>query len=109
MKQLTNSMLEFNITTPIQKYHTITGRFGYSEARKHLIAKLKAPTGAIGIEILFSIINSSDFDVKFHVATPIDFMEKILLVGKLNSNTVSRFKINLKMALWLNLACNKVL
>jgi hypothetical protein len=82
-------MLVFNITTPFHKYGTITGRFGYSEAERHLVAEVKGPSGGIGIEILFSFMSLSDFDVKFSLQTPMEFLTKALVIGKFKKDTVS--------------------
>jgi hypothetical protein len=82
-------MLVFNITTPFHKYGTVTGRFGYSETERHLVAEVKGPSGGIGIEILFSILSLSDFDVKFSLQTPLEFLTKVLVIGKLKKDTVS--------------------
>lgn len=82
-------MLVFNVTTPFHKYGTITGRFGYSEAERHLVAYVKGPSGGIGIEILLSILSWSDFDVKFSLQTPLEFVTKALVTGKLKKDMVS--------------------
>jgi hypothetical protein len=83
-------MLEFNITTPFHKYRTITGRFGYSETEKHLVAEVKGPSGGTGIEILFNILSFNDFDVKFSLETPMEFLTKALVIGKLKKDMVSK-------------------
>jgi hypothetical protein len=90
LKKISNSILVFNITTPFHKYGTITGRFGYSEAEKHLVAEVKGPSGGIGIEILFNILSFSDFDVKFSLETPMEFLTKALVIGKLKKDMVSK-------------------
>jgi len=82
-------MLVFNITTPFHKYGTITGRFGYSEAERHLVAEVKGPSGGIGIEILLSVLSLSDFDVKFSLQSPLEFLTKALVIGKLKRDMVS--------------------
>ncbi|PNF28889.1 hypothetical protein B7P43_G03854 [Cryptotermes secundus] len=88
LKKLSNSILVFNITTPFHKYGTITGRFGYSEEQKHLVAEVKGPSGGIGIEILFNILSFSDFDVKFSLETPMEFLTKALVIGKLKNDMI---------------------
>jgi hypothetical protein len=103
LKKLSNSILVFNITTPFHKYGTITGRFGYSEVEKHLVAEVKGPSGGIGIEILFNILSFSDFDVKFSLETPMEFLTKALLIGKLKNDMVSKdlSVCNLKTLMWI--------
>lgn len=90
MRKITDNMLVFNITTPFHKYGTIIGRFGYSEAEKHLVAEVKGPSGGIGIEILFCILSINDFDVKFSLETPMEFLTKALVIGKLKEDMVSK-------------------
>jgi hypothetical protein len=90
LKKISNSILVFNITTPFHKYGTITGRFGYSEAEKHLVAEVKGPSGGMGIEIIFNIVSFSDFDVKFSLETPMEFLTKALVIGKLKKDMVSK-------------------
>lgn len=82
-------MLEFNVTTPIEKYKDINGRFGISEEHKHIVAKVLYPTGSLGFEVLLDIQSISDFDVIFDLATPIDFIQKVIIVGKLKPDRVS--------------------
>ncbi|PSN49824.1 hypothetical protein C0J52_08839 [Blattella germanica] len=87
-KKITNCMLEFNITTPFHKYGTITGRFGYSEMKRHLVAQVKGPNGGLGIEILLSIVSTNDFDVKFILLSPMEFMQEALVIAKLKKDEV---------------------
>ena len=88
LKQITESMIMLNITTPIAKYKTISGRFGFSESKKHLVADLRWIKGGVGIEILLSIISRGNFDVRFHLATPIEYLNRILLIAKLKPDSV---------------------
>ncbi|GLH12107.1 Apolipophorins, partial [Gryllus bimaculatus] len=88
VKKLTDNMLVFEITTPMENYSKITGRFGYSGERKHLVAEISSPHAQIGIEILFQFQNTNNFDIKFNVATPIEFLQKAILVAKLEEETV---------------------
>lgn len=82
-------MFFFNITTPIEKYKMLTGRFGFSERKRHLVAEVRAPSGAVGVEVLFYILNISDFDVKFNLATPIDFLQNVMVVATVKNDRVS--------------------
>ncbi|XP_066998183.2 uncharacterized protein Apoltp [Anabrus simplex] len=88
VKRITNNMLVFNITTPLENYSIITGRFGFSQEKKHLVAEIKAPAGAIGIEILFSFYHLRKFNIKFFLATPIEFLQTAVLIAKLNDDMV---------------------
>lgn len=89
LQRITESMFYFNITTPIEKYNKLTGRFGLSERKRHLVAEIRAPSGAVGTEVLFLISDISDFDIKFALATPIDFLKNAVVVAKLKSDRVS--------------------
>lgn len=83
-------MFVFNITTPIEKYEKLTGQLGFSEEQKHLIALVQYPTGTVGMEIKFFVESLQNFDVKFYVTTPIEFLQKVLIVGLLKPDRVSK-------------------
>ncbi|KYB29704.1 hypothetical protein TcasGA2_TC031518 [Tribolium castaneum] len=83
LRKLTNSMVVCNITTPIEKYKNMMGRFGFSEERRHLVAQVTYPSGLMGVEILLEMEAITNFDVKLSLATPISFLQEILIVGKL--------------------------
>lgn len=87
--RLTDSMLVLNITTPLEKYKDITARFGISDKERHAVAEIVYPDGSLGTEILFNVRGFTDFDVKFSLCTPIEFLQRILLVAKLKPETVS--------------------
>lgn len=77
--------IQFHITTPIEKYTFINGRFGLSESNKFVVAELLTPNGPLGFEIIFQLFTVSyDYNVKFLIATPIDVFQKIMLIAKLN-------------------------
>lgn len=102
MTKLTRSMLEFNVTTPLEKYNKMTGRFGINDENKHVVAEIIYPTGSVGTELLFNVDSIADFDVKFSLATPLDFLQRILIVGKLKEEEVSKhFEIVLLLYLLL--------
>lgn len=88
IKKLTDNMLVMNLTTPIERFRHINGRFGINDREKHLVAKIRGPTSSLGVEVLFSIVSSSQFDIKFDLATPLEAFEKVLLVGQLNPDSV---------------------
>lgn len=87
--RLTDSMLVVNITTPIEKYKEITARFGISDVERHVVAEIVYPEGSVGTEILFNVHSFSDFDIKFSLGTPIEFLQRILVVAKLKPKSVS--------------------
>jgi hypothetical protein len=88
IKKLTDNMLVVNITTPIEKFRNVVGRFGINEYEKHVVAEVRAPNGSLGFEVLFSILSTSEFNIKFFLATPLDAFEKLLLIAKMNGDTV---------------------
>nr|XP_022900792.1 uncharacterized protein LOC111413892 [Onthophagus taurus] len=85
-QKLTKSMLSFNVTTPFQKYNKLSGHFGFMEDNRHLVAMIRHPTGNSGIEIKLLILALNDFDIIFNLATPIEVLQEILVVGKLQEN-----------------------
>ncbi|XP_034475095.1 uncharacterized protein LOC117782196 [Drosophila innubila] len=88
VKKLTDNMLTINITTPLEKFRTINGRFGLNEKKRHAVAEVRAPTAALGFEALADIKNLLDFDVKLSVATPIESFQQAALFGKVNTERV---------------------
>lgn len=82
-------MLVFNVTTPLEKYSRLTGRFGINDEDRHVVAEILYPTGSLGTEVLFNVRSIANFDVKFSLATPLEFLQRILVVGKLKAEEVS--------------------
>jgi len=79
------SKVEFNVTTPLEKFAFVRGRFGLSESNHHVVAELVTPNGPLGIEGLCQIFTAAyDFNVKLMVATPMEVLQKALMVAKLN-------------------------
>ena len=78
-----------NVTTPIEKYKTMVGRFGLSEERRHLVAQIAYPSGTLGVEILLEMEDITNFDVKLSLGTPISFLREIFVVGKLKPHEVT--------------------
>lgn len=87
--RLTDSMLVLNITTPLDKYKDITARFGISDVERHVVAEIVYPGGSLGTEVLFSVHSITNFDIKFSLSTPVEFLQRILVVAKLKPETVS--------------------
>lgn len=88
MNKVTDNKFTFNISTPVEKYKELTGRFGFSEEKRHFVAEVKTPSNLIGVELLFFLKNMSYFNVKLQLATPLLFMQNALLLGKLKSHEV---------------------
>lgn len=88
VKKLTNCMLTVNITTPIEKYRNIVSRFGLVHKKRHVVAEVRAPIGALGIELKFAVESKSNFDVIVNLETPIESFKKIMLIGKLRPEMV---------------------
>lgn len=88
LKKITDCWLVTNITTPNEKFRTIIARFGINEKERHAVAEISAPIGALGAEVLFYVVSSNNFNVKLSVATPLDAFSKLMIVGKINQETV---------------------
>lgn len=87
-KKFTDCFFEANITTPIEKFCNMVGRFGINEKDKHFVAEVRSTERALGVEILYDIDSMSDFNVKFNLETPLEAFERILFVGKLKPDTI---------------------
>lgn len=80
------SKVEFNVTTPLEKFAFVRGRFGLSESNRHVVAMIVTPNGPLGVEALFQLFMSTyDFNMKLMVATPIEVLQKAFVIAKLNS------------------------
>lgn len=88
VRKITDSMLTANITTPIERFSNIVGRFGINEKNRHLVAEVRAPAGALGIEIMLAFIKMGDFNVKFNLETPIESLQKIMIIGKMKPDVI---------------------
>lgn len=88
LKKVTDCWLVTNVTTPIEKFRFITARVGINERERHAVAKVSAPIGALGVEVLFFLVNSNNFNIKLSVATPLEGFSKLMLIAKKNSDTV---------------------
>ncbi|TDG46759.1 hypothetical protein AWZ03_006806 [Drosophila navojoa] len=88
VRKFTDNMLIVNITTPLEKFRTIHGRFGLNEKKRHAVAEVRAPTAALGIEALADVKNLLDFDVKLSVATPIESFQQAAVFGQVNTERV---------------------
>lgn len=87
-RKFTDVMFVTNITTPIEKFRKIIGRFGISERDKHFVAEVRTPERALGAELLYSITSTSDFNVKFNLETPLEAFERVMIIGKYNTEMV---------------------
>jgi hypothetical protein len=81
-------MITFNLTTPIETFPYLLGKFGIVETKRYLIADLKTLNRSLGVEILFDFNSINDFDLKFYIATPKPALEKILAIGKIKEDTI---------------------
>ncbi|KAH8412988.1 hypothetical protein KR009_007324, partial [Drosophila setifemur] len=88
VNKFTDNMLTINITTPLEKFRTINGRFGLNEKKRHAVAEVRAPTAALGLEALADIRNLLNFDVKLSVATPIENFQQAAIFAMLNPERV---------------------
>jgi hypothetical protein len=88
LKRLLDNMITFNLTTPIETFPYLLGKFGIKETKRYLIADLKTLNRSLGVEILFDFNSINDFDLKFYIATPQPALEKILAIGKIKEDTI---------------------
>lgn len=88
VKKLTDNMLVANITTPIERFKKIVGRFGINERDRHIVAEVRAPDRALGIELLFSVNAVADFNTKFNLELPMEGLEKVSAIAKMKPETV---------------------
>ncbi|KAK0089741.1 hypothetical protein PV326_004381 [Microctonus aethiopoides] len=94
LSHIRESMVEFNVTTPLEKYSFLRGRFGLSEQNKHAVAEIILPSGPIGIEVLCRLFSSAtyDFDVMLRISTHIEVLQRFLVVAKL-AKTEADFRL----------------
>lgn len=85
-KKLMDSMFIANITTTEEKYQC---QFKISKKDRHFVALITYPDGNLGTEVLFALNDLIDFDVKIFLATPVEFLQKVLIVAKLHTGQVS--------------------
>lgn len=88
LKKFFDNMISFNISTPIETFPSLLGKFGIIEHKKYLIADLKASNKSLGVEILFDFVSITNFDMKFYAATPQPSLEKILAIGIIKDNVM---------------------
>ncbi|XP_076641857.1 apolipoprotein lipid transfer particle [Halictus rubicundus] len=86
VRHLRESMVQFNITTPLEKFSFVRGRFGLSESNRHVVAEIVTPSGPVGIEALVQFLTPEyDCNVKLSLATTLELLQRLLLVAKLNN------------------------
>ncbi|KAG8042041.1 hypothetical protein G9C98_000032 [Cotesia typhae] len=94
LTRIKESMVQFNITTPLEKYSFVRGRFGLSERNKHVVAELVLPSGPIGVEALCQLFTATsyDFNIMLRFSTPIEALQKFMVITKL-AKTEADFRI----------------
>lgn len=88
LRKVFDNMITFNVSTPIETFPSLLGKFGIIEHKKYLIADLKTPNKSLGIELLFDFESITNFDMKFYAATPQPSLEKILAIGKIKDSVM---------------------
>ncbi|XP_053673666.1 uncharacterized protein LOC128723926 [Anopheles nili] len=88
VRNLVDCMLTANVTSSNENYRNINGRFGVSEKDRHLVAEVITPKSALGVELLYAVVSTQNFDVKFHLATPLKDLEKVIMRGKLQPDNI---------------------
>lgn len=87
-RKLTDCMLIMNATS-LEDFYQL--RFLISTEKRHFVAMLSYPSGSLGTELLLSLNSIINFDVKFQLATPIEFLQNVLLVAKLKREEVGTY------------------
>ncbi|CAH0598289.1 unnamed protein product [Chrysodeixis includens] len=82
MRRITNSMLVVNVTSPMIEFPQMTARFGFVEADRHLVAMVVTQNSTTGIEVLLKLITLQDFHVFGHVALPIQYLNRAMIIAK---------------------------
>ncbi|XP_053973970.1 uncharacterized protein LOC128873939 [Hylaeus volcanicus] len=86
LRRFKESTVQFNVTTPLEKFSYVRGRFGLSESNRHMVAEVVVPSGPIGFEVLCQFLTAEyNFNVKLMLATPLELLQRTLLVAKLNN------------------------
>lgn len=88
MKKILDNMISFNLTTPIETFPYLLGRFGVIELKKYVIAELRTPNKSLGIELLYDFTSITDFDLKFNLALPQPAFERVMAIGKIKEDTI---------------------
>lgn len=84
-KKLTDCLLVVNASSLDDHYQM---KFLISTEQRHFVAMLSYPTGNLGTEVLLAMNSIVDFDIKFQLATPIEFLQNSLIVAKLKPEQV---------------------
>ncbi|CAG9816912.1 unnamed protein product [Phaedon cochleariae] len=79
-KKLTDCRLTVNATTIDDDYQL---RFIVSTERRQLVSMISYPSGKVGTEIILSLNSITDFDTRFILATPLEFLQDVIVVAKL--------------------------
>lgn len=88
MKKILDNMISFNLTTPIETFPYLLGRFGIIELKKYVIAELRTSNKSLGIELLYDFNSITDFDLKFYLALPQPAFERVMAIGKIKEDTI---------------------
>ncbi|XP_015122764.1 uncharacterized protein LOC107045138 [Diachasma alloeum] len=94
LARIRESMIEFNLTTPLEKYRSVSGRFGISERNRHIVAEVVSPSGPLGIEALCQLFTNpnNDFNVILKLSTPIELLQRFWIIGKM-AKTEADFRV----------------
>ncbi|KAJ8708722.1 hypothetical protein PYW08_010104 [Mythimna loreyi] len=82
MRRITNCMLVVNVTSPMVEFPQMTARFGFVEADRHLVAMVVTTNSTTGIEVLLKLLSLQDFHVFGHVALPIQYLNRAMIIAK---------------------------
>lgn len=86
LNKITDCMLIINATSLDDKYQL---KFLISTELRNFVAMLTYPGGHLGTEVHLSLTSIVNFDVKLQLATPIEFLQNVLVVAKLKPEQVT--------------------
>ncbi|XP_049547862.1 uncharacterized protein LOC125959115 [Anopheles darlingi] len=88
VRNIVDCMLTTNVTSSNPSFREINGRFGFIEKERHFVAEVITPTTTLGVELLFAVVSSQNYDIKIHFATPLKDWEKAILRAKLQQDNI---------------------
>ncbi|XP_065216942.1 uncharacterized protein Apoltp isoform X2 [Planococcus citri] len=77
-----------HMTTPYEKYEDVSGILFYDPDEKHIFVNLTSLHFNTRVELIYAYNNLSNFHLKLHLATPMGYLSKLVLVAMYNGKAV---------------------
>lgn len=77
-----------HLTTPYEKYDDVNGIVFYDPEEKHIFVNLTGHHFDAKTDIIYMYNNLSNFHLKLHVVTPMNYLSRLLLVAMYNGKAV---------------------